>query len=837
MHNVARLITQFIPKHYQLSLALDRPQRSFTGTVTIRGTSPSSTGTMSVHAKDLVIESATVDGKEASFHAGENDEVAIVHPDMKAGEHLVVITFSGKITDGMHGLYPCYFEHDGSKKELLATQFESHHAREVFPCIDEPEAKATFDLTLTTEPNVTVLGNMPIKRQTLQDDQMVTAFETTPRMSTYLLAWVVGELHKKSGKTKNDVEVTIWATPAQAAEKLDFALDHAIKTIEFFDEYFGTPYPLPKSDHVALPDFTAGAMENWGLITYREVALLAHPTTSSISSKQYVAHVVAHELSHQWFGNLVTMRWWEDLWLNESFATLMEYIALEALHPEWDNWLEMSNYRNILALRRDSIDGVQPVRTGVSHPDEISTLFDGAIVYAKGARLLRMLQQYVGPDAFRRGLGDYFAAHAYSNTDADDLWNAIGTASGKDIATFMNTWISQPGYPVVSVGRKDNTVTLEQKRFFTGPHDQSDALWPIPLGSSVLPDLFDTQSTTVSVPNDALIRLNKDDSAHFITSYDQPLLDGLTKEISTLPPLGRLQLLQQQMLLALGREVSVGSLIPLVDAYKDEADQAVWDVVSSVLKELRLYVENDKASETKLKQLSVSVARSQHLRLGWQRQPGEPQADTKLRANVVAAMLYGDDSDAIRAAQGLYESTDPEALEPELRSLILGTAVRHSKDDSVFNALVDRYKTTAAADTKMDIAQALSATKKADQIARLLILVSDTKIVRPQDTVQWFAFIIRSRYGRDPAWRWLRENWAWIKQTFGGDKSLDYFPRIAGNALTTHQHLCEYKEFFEPMRDEPMLSRIIAMAISEIEGRAELIQHETDGVQKALKKL
>ncbi len=792
---------------------------------------------MSFHAKELTIESVTMDGKDASFKTSENDEVVITHPDLKTGKHLVVIAFSGKITDAMHGLYPCYFEHDGTKKELLATQFESHHAREVFPCIDEPEAKATFDLTLSTEKNVTVLGNMPIKSQAPDGDYLVTTFDTTPRMSTYLLAWVVGELHKKTAKTKNDVEVNIWATPAQDSKKLDFALEHTVKTIEFFDEYFDTPYPLPKSDHVALPDFTAGAMENWGLITYREIALLAHPTASSISSKQYVARVIAHELSHQWFGNLVTMKWWEDLWLNESFASLMEYIALDALHPEWNIWLEMSNYRNILALRRDSIDGVQPVQTGVNHPDEISTLFDGAIVYAKGARLLRMLQQYVGPDAFRKGLTDYFAAHAYGNTEANDLWNAMGAASGKEIRSFMNAWISQPGYPVVAVIREGDEIQLDQKRFFIGPHVASDVLWPIPLGSPELPELFNTKEMTINISGGTPIRLNEKDAAHFLTRYDTALLGELIDQMDILSSLSRLQLLQQQPLLGKGGEVSMASLIPLLGAYKDEADQAVWDVINLAISELKPFVENDAKSEAKLKQLAVSLGQAQYQRLGWQPHENEPEAETKLRANVIAAMLYGDDQDAVKAATALYHSTNPSALEPELRSLILGAVIRHATDNSVFTSLISHYKSSSAADEKEDVAHALSCSKDPEQIKTLLTLVMDTSIVRQQDVIHWFAFIIRSRHGRELAWDWLRENWPWIKETFGSDKSFDYFPRIAGSALRTRKHLEQYRNFFEPMQNEPALTRVVSMGISEIEGRAALIERETGAVCDVLKKL
>ena len=288
MLSVSRLITYFQPNSYELSLDIDRPKRTFSGVVIINGVAKNE-HELRLHAKDLKIESIHVNQTPVSWQLDTNDELTFAYDSVLDSKCIIAVVFSGTITDQMHGMYPCFFDHDGTRKELIATQFESHHAREVFPCIDEPEAKATFDVTLATEQNVEVLGNMPIKSQTTENNQLVTTFDRTPRMSSYLLAWVVGELHKKSATTKGGVEVNIWATPAQPAESLDFALDIATRTIDFFDEYFGVPYPLPKSDHVALPDFSSGAMENWGLITYREHTLLVDEHNTTLGTKQYVA--------------------------------------------------------------------------------------------------------------------------------------------------------------------------------------------------------------------------------------------------------------------------------------------------------------------------------------------------------------------------------------------------------------------------------------------------------------------------------------------------------------------------------------------------------------------
>ena len=831
MQPVRRLTDHFSPDHYDLSLTIDRKGRAFDGTVTIRGTSVTD-GSIWLHAKDLTISSVQVDGHATKFSHGDNDELEIALSAKAGSDHVVVLGFSGSITDQMHGMYPCYFEHEGAKKELIATQFESHHAREVFPCVDEPLAKATYDVTLTTESGITVLGNMPVREQSNENGSLVTHFERTPKMSSYLLAWVIGELHKKTATTKSGVEVNVWATPAQRPESLDFSLDIAVRTIDFFDEYFGTPYPLPKCDHVALPDFSSGAMENWGLITYREVALLADPATTGVSSKRYIATVVAHELSHQWFGNLVTMKWWNNLWLNESFANLMEYIAVDALHPEWNIWLDYSSHETIMALRRDAIDGVQAVQTDVSHPDEISTLFDGAIVYAKGGRLLRMLQHYIGHEAFRAGLSSYFKKYAYQNTEGDDLWTELSSASGKDIATFMNAWISQPGYPVVHVSENG----LHQEQFFVGDHQDSQATWPIPLEASVpiTPPLMETSSLDTTIePGE---RLNVGDAAHFITHYPADHLASLITELKagTLGPVDRLQLLHEQTMLARGGITPSADLLPLIEAYSQESVESVWDIIALSVGELKKFVETDEPAEQALRALSARISAAQYERLGWASVKGEPETDTKLRATILGMTLYGEDSSAIEQARTLFESAELGTLDPELRALIIGTNVRHFETAGLIDSLLKHHGATASAEVQSDIASGLTSTRDSATIERLLAAMMDPSVVRSQDVFRWFVYLIRSRYARDASWQWLKDNWQWVVDTYGGDKSFDDFPRYAAAGLMTREQLEDYVEFFTPKMDIPALRRVIRLGIAEIQARVDLIERDGPAVRASL---
>jgi aminopeptidase N len=840
MQTVSRLIKSFIPSQYDLSLTLNRTERQFGGIVTIHGALQPNTNHIVVHSKDLVITSVTLDGKIAEYAASDNDELFITQPGLIAGDHIIVIAFSGTITDPMHGLYPCYFVHDGVKKELLATQFESHHAREVFPCIDEPEAKATFNVTLTTEPGITVLGNMPIASQITENELLVTTFQQTPRMSTYLVAWVTGELQRKTATTNRGVEVGIWSTPAQPIDSLDFALDIAVRSIEFYEQYFDTEYPLPKSDHVALPDFSSGAMENWGLITYRETTLLADMATTSIGSRQYIASVIAHELAHQWFGNLVTMKWWNNLWLNESFASLMVYIVIDALQPDWNIWLDFVADESIAALRRDSIEGVQSVQTDVNHPDEISTLFDGAIVYAKGARLLHMLRTYVGNTDFQTGLKAYFKAHAYGNTEGNDLWNAIAIASGKDIVDLMNTWISQPGYPVVHVTQSGETVTLSQEQFFVGPHMASDQTWPIPLTSSCseMPTLLTEKQIITTRHHTTTLRLNVGDSAHFITHYDPTTLAAIITDVKNgvLGTIDRMQLLNEATLLARGGIVPTASLIELLQAYVNETDEHVWTMLFVVLSELRKFVETDATCETMLRQLSALVAKSQYERLGWTERAGESENDTKLRSTVISLTLYGENADAIATAQTLFQSGTLESIDSELRPMIISSAVRYG-DGTIVDQLLTLYASSQSGELRQDITVGITSTRLPDKITELLQTIKNPEVIRPQDAARWFVYLLRNSDGREIAWQWIRDNWQWVVDTFSGDMSYDEYPRYVAGSLSTPRHLDEYTDFFVPKKDIPALTRAITMGVSELEGRVELIERDGPGVRDALQNL
>jgi aminopeptidase N len=847
---VTQLRQFFQPSQYVVTFEPDRETMQLVSTVTIMGKKISRPSQrITLHQHDLTVTNATIVRKDKKGnqeipvarinHQRTLDEVRL-HTDtmLYPGEYVITLTSTAKITDAMHGVYPCYYELDGKKQSIIATQFESHHAREAFPCIDEPGAKAVFDMTVISPKGETVLGNTPVATQKTENDKQITTFESTPKMSTYLLAFAFGDLQCRETTTKDGVAVRVWATKVHDPEALDFGLDAAKRSIEFFDEYFGVPYPLAKADHIALPDFSAGAMENWGLITYRESCLLADPKTASQSTREVVCMVIAHETSHQWFGNLVTMQWWNNLWLNESFANVMEYVATNALYPDWKIWNTFITQEGLSALRRDSIAGVQAVQTEVNHPDEISTIFDPSIVYAKGGRLLRMLMQYIGEDVFRKGLKDYFTKHAYTNTTGDDLWAALSNASGKDIAAFMNPWLLQSGFPVISVSQKDTGLHLSQAHFLLDPEKaDSDRHWPVPLLSdrTDVPELLEDECTAGPLNDSEYIRINQGAVGHYIVHYTEAehmaAIAALVKE-RKLGDAERLMLLSDSSLLSRGGQQSFDVTLQLLENYAAEDAEPVWDIMALILADSRRFIDTDATLEEPMKRQIRELIQTQFDRLGWQEKAGEPVADTKLRATITGLGVYAEHPAITEQALKLFESykKDAQSVPSELRSIVLDAAIRHAVDGA-FEYLLQLEHETNNADLKLDIASALTSTRQVEKAKQLLARLKDADLVRPQDIARWCIYLMRNRYTRLEAWDWLRNNWDWLEQTFSGDKSYDAFPRYAASCFSTQALLKEYREFFEPKQSDLALARNIAMGIEELGNRVAWLEHDLAAVQ------
>jgi aminopeptidase N len=629
---------------------------------------------------------------------------------------------------------------------------------------------------------------------------------------------------------------------AQPIDSLDYALDVAKGSIEFFEDYFGVPYPLAKSDHIALPDFSSGAMENWGLITYRERVLLAYPGDTSQSIREQIALVIAHETSHQWFGNLVTMRWWNDLWLNESFANMMEYQAVDTLFPDWQVWDTFVAQEGLSSLRRDATPGVQAVRIEVNHPDEINTLFDPSIVYAKGGRLLYMLKTYIGDEAFRKGLSAYFTKHAFGNTQGSDLWAALSEASGKDIGAFMNPWLERPGFPVITPLQTGKNLVVKQEHFSDNPAKADpERLWPVPLFSGdAVPALFNTRQTTASLPSDDIVLINPAASGHYLVNYTAPeqikaLTDAITS--GSLSPAARLMALNNSSMLARAGYQPYGDVLTLLSAYVAETSEPVWDMMALITSELRRFIDYDESLEPVIKTLIRKLITSEYKRLGWDEIKDESAADQKLRATILGLGAYAESPRIVKTALQKFEASkkDPASLSSEIRGIIYSVPVKTATPGAV-DYLLDLHDKSSNSDLKSDIAGALTTTREESVATRLLARITDAKLIKPQDADRWLAYLLRNHYVGNTAWNWMVDNWSWLEETYKADKSYDYLPRYAAGACNTAATAERYCLFFEPKLDQISLKRNIAVGIEEIANRVAWLEHDLPSVQAFLKK-
>ena len=843
MQAVKHFIETFVPEHYDLFLDLNRADKTFSGKVTITG--EAKTSKISLHQKDLTVEVVEVAGQARPFTLDKDNEALYIELEA-AGPVVVTITYTGKITDNMTGIYPSYYTVDGVKKEIISTQFESHFAREAFPSVDEPEAKATFDLALKFDQaeGELALSNMPEIDVENRKATGVWKFETTPRMSSYLLAFAAGDMQGITAKTKNGTLVGVYATKAHPANNLEFALDIAVRCIEFYEEYYGVKYPIPQSLHVALPDFSAGAMENWGLVTYREIYLLVDENSTALS-RQTVALVVAHELAHQWFGNLVTMKWWDDLWLNESFANMMEYVSVDAIEPSWKIFEDFQTSGAPYALKRDATDGVQSVHVEVKHPDEINTLFDGAIVYAKGSRLMHMLRRWLGDDAFRKGLGAYFEKHQYGNTIGRDLWDALSQASGRDVAAFMDAWLEQPGYPVVTAKVENDSLILMQKQFFIGEHEDKGRLWPVPLNSNWqgLPDTLTTERLEIpnyaalAAQNDGALRLNTENTAHYITDYQGELLDALLNNLSSLDNISKLQIVQERRLLAESGKISYADLLPVISQLANETSYMVVSAVSQVLEGLDRFVDEGSQTEEDYKALLKILSQSNFDRLGFEKQEDESDEDEMVRQLIVGNMIKTDDETAKAQASQIFDRyrDNLEKLPAAIRLQVLVNQIKHHESKELTKLYLELYVASNDGSFKNALSSALSYTKNKETLDELLATWKDKFTVKPQDLSAWYARFLSRDFTQEAVWTWARENWDWIKAALGGDMSFDSFVISPAVVFKTEKRLAEYKAFFEPQLDDMAISRNISMGIKEIAARVELVKREKEAVEKAIR--
>jgi len=845
---VKRLYKDFKPESYDLQLSLHPSTLNFEGKVKIKGKKTGRpSNRLTFHQKDLNILSAAViytDRKRQSMpieivrlnRHSSFDEIRLhSRQQLFPGEYTVEMTFSGKITDPMDGIYPSTYEAKSGKKIILTTQFESHHARQAFPCIDEPEAKATFELTIETDSGLTTISNTDPVSTTTKTKRTTTKFAPTPIMSTYLLVFVSGEIGYQEAVAKSGTRLRVYSTP-ENVKHLGFSLETAVRCLDFFSDYFEIAYPLEKCDLVALPDFASGAMENWGCITFREQCLVVDKRHTSLGTKQFVALVVAHELAHQWFGNLVTMRWWTDLWLNEGFASWIEYLACNQLFPEWQLWTQFLVDEREQALKLDALKSTHPIEVPVAHPDEIRTIFD-AISYSKGASVINMLHEYLGPDDFKKGLNHYLTRHAYKNTDTVDLWQALEDVSKKPVKDFMHAWTSQPGFPVLLAEKRGSKIHVEQTRFLLSPNAESDdALWPIPLlrhensHEEVLTEKEDDFHNNTSDP----ILYNRRQTAFYRVAYHPSLVSDLTTLVrkGDLGANDRLGLLSDSFETARAGMTPTVQSLRLLENYADEADAAVWDVISGSLASIRAVMDTEELREA-MKPYMIGLATKQFDRLGWSKKPSEPHSDQLLRPTILAIMAVSDEPTVVKEAMRLFkamhepddivaenrESLDLVSLkrgaeiDPDFRGIVYGTVARHG-GEAEFNKLLKMHNASTNSEERSTIAAALTGFKQPELVNRALAQIT-TDDVRLQDVLYWTAYSFMNRFARKATWEWLKVNWDWLLKHFRNDLGFYRLPTYAARAFSDEKFLVEFNKFFEPKRS-PAFDRSIDQAIETI---------------------
>ena len=772
-----RLIKYFVPEKYVLDLKIDKIKKTIGGIVKVSGEAVSDT--VKFHAVDFEISKVLADGKPCEF---KNDKNILEISGLKPGVVEIEISYDGTLNENMQGAYLSTYEYEGKTETIVATQFESHYAREAFPCIDEPEAKAEFDVKIFLPEG---------------SDDLVLINTPSPRMSTYLLAWVIGHFHGKTIKNKHGVEITTYAALNQDIDSVDFANEVAARSLEFYDNNFGVKYPLDKCIQVALPDFEAGAMENWGLVTYRESMLLV-PKSATLGTKKSVALTVAHELSHQWFGDLVTMKWWDDLWLNESFASVMEYYAVDAIYSEYKIWEGFFTGDCLAALRRDCLDGVQSVHQDVNDPEEIATLFDGAIVYAKGARLMLMIIRAMGWDNFCAGIKEYFEKFKYKNTVGDDLWQALNKHAEFDVKELMHTFIDKPGYPVISDGK--------QKRFLLDG-EMLESSWPLP-------------------------EIKEDMSGHYILNLSDQEFEEKLAKFDDLNLEEKLRLLIDRDLVSKTSLSSSASLLPLVFKFREETSAAVWSIVLTIVSGLKIFFEHGSEEEKKYKEFVKELVAPGISKVGLVTKKDDDENTLRLRSILLALDFYAENETNLRELADLY-SSDYEKLDAETRSDILDAKIY--VEPEILDEYLEAYKNMADPEIKYDLLVAMTLMKDKTGLLKVMKLLEQPEVVKPQDQFYLFIYLYRNPRVKAEVFEWLTAHWDYVKK-MSGDKSLDNYPRYTAGTIKTKEDFDKYLKFFEPLSSEPALKRAVEMGKNEITARLKLIDSDKEAVIAELNK-
>jgi aminopeptidase N len=822
-----RLPSTVRPQHYSLALTPDLKAATFTGSEVIDITLAEPATSITLNAHGLTFQSAKIESAGKSQTATvsldqEKEQATLTVPGkLPAGKARISIQYSGILNGELRGFYLS----KTARRNYAVTQFESTDARRAFPSFDEPAFKATFDISLTVDKSDTAISNGPIVTDTPGPaaDKHTLKFLTTPKMSTYLVAFLVGDFQCSSGE-QDGVAIRTCATPDKVA-LTTYGVDVAKYVLHYYNTYFGIPYPLKKLDLIGLPDFEAGAMENFGAITYRETALLIDPKTASINAKIGVAEVIAHEMAHQWFGDLVTMQWWDNIWLNEGFATWMENKPVEAMHPEWNiDQSVASGMDNTLNL--DAQPTTRAIRARAETPSEIEQMFDG-ISYGKAGNVLLSVENYVGPETFRQGVHNYLAAHLYGNATAEDFWNAQTTTSHKPVDKIMESLIAQAGVPLLTFGQPSNgKVAVSQNRFYLSPSVQPDATqkWTLPVCFKTGEhkqecQLLTPETTSLTVPNAPLFFANADGKGYYRTAYTPDAYATLASQVeSGLSPTERISLIGDEWAQVRANKATVGDYLNLVASLKADSNS---NVVSSALDGLGA-VDSRIASTPEEKDALDAWFRQtfapEFAKLGAPADSDSPDKK-QLRALLFAALGDARDPQILEQAREISAKylANPDAVDPNLAQTALQITARNG-DATLFDQLQKVAETSANPEIQIGALRLLASFENPDLARRALEYAVSDK-VRNQDAAFQLAISLDTDKNRDLAWKFIQNHWDEVKKEFTPE--LGSVIVGATSAFCSASDRDEVSQFFAEHK-VPDADQTLKHAIEHIDGCIEL---------------
>ncbi|WJZ94349.1 hypothetical protein VitviT2T_013220 [Vitis vinifera] len=850
-----------IPKRYDLVLKPDLSACTFSGSVQVDLSISQVTHFLVLNALDLQIHQASFTNSQNKKYCPcdvvleADDEVLVLVFDeaLPTGDGVLWISFSGVLNDHLVGFYRGTYVDGGVKKNMAATQFEPADARMCFPCWDEPALKATFKVTVEVPSELTALSNMPAIQETVNGHLKTVYFEESSTMSTYLVAVVVGLFDHIEDTTADGIKVRAYC-PVGKADQGKFALDVAVKTLDMFTGYFSMPYPLPKMDMVAVPDFSGGAMENYGLIIFREIELLYNEMHSGAYRKQRLTIVVSHEVAHQWFGNLVTMEWWTHLWLNEGFATWISNLATDWLFPEWKIWTQFVQ-ETTGGLRLDALEQSHPIEVEVHHARSVLEIFD-AISYEKGSSVIRMLQSYLGDDVFQRSMSTYMKRYAGKNAKTDDLWSVLSEESGIQVNSMMDTWTKQKGYPLISVKSKDNILELEQSQFLSSG-SFGDGQWIVPislcLGSYNTNKnfLLEGQVRTVDISellyssdsnlssskgNDqgkckehSWVKVNVEQTGFYRVKYDDKLAAQLRNAIeeNCLSETDKFGVLDDTFALCEACQLSLSSLLSLMDAYRKEFDYILISRLIDVCYNVA-HISSDAIpnSVNELKQFFINLLLFSAEKLGWEPVSGERHLNTMLRKEVLMALATFGHSEthkeAMRRFQAFLDDRNSPLLSADTKRAAYIAVMRNtsSTNRTGYESLLKVYRESDGVQEKEPILRSLASCSDPSIVFEVLnLLLSDE--IRDQDSLYVLSGI--SLEAHETAWSWLKENWDLISNKSGSGMQLTWYIKNIVSRLSTQEEADEVEAFFAS-RMKPTFAMTLKQNIEKIRIKARWVE-------------